>query len=194
MVELRRLVLENVSYYYLFHSVKRNNEILKYNKYVGIEKPDETELKTLKENFLKNLETHSNEKNTIELFQEIQEKEGYVSRENIVKLSKELDIPLIELTGILTFYSQFKLSKQGKNIIKLCNGTACNIKRSPILIKYVEEILKIKPGEITEDGKFSLEVVNCIGACARAPTMMINNNIYGELTKEKVEKLIEKLR
>ncbi|MGE0792827.1 MAG: NAD(P)H-dependent oxidoreductase subunit E [Candidatus Woesearchaeota archaeon] len=192
-MELRHLSIENISYYYLFHGVKKDNKFLKYQKYVGIEKPTNDELKKLKEDFLNNLEKHE-KLNTIELLEEIQNKFGYISKENFIKLSKELDIPLIELTGIATFYKNFKFEKQGKNIIKICNGTACNVKKSPELLKHLENILKIKAGETTNDFKFSLEIVNCIGACARAPAMMVNDNIYGELTKEKIEKIIENLK
>jgi NADH:ubiquinone oxidoreductase subunit E len=196
-VELRHLSIDGINYYYLFHHSNFNNTFKKYKKYIGTKLPTEPELYSLEGEMFNNLDKYQikkSDKNTIELLQQTQDKEGFISKESFVKMSKELDIPLIELTGIATFYSEFKLVKQGKYKIKICNGTACNVKHSSIVINTIQKVLGIKPGELSKDEKFSFEIVNCIGACARAPAMMINDDIYGELTEEKVKKIIGSLK
>jgi len=180
-VELRHLNINDSCYYYLVEKGKRI--------YLGKEKPTKDEL----EDLIK-LKPQITDKNIIELLQDVQKGKNFISEEDLIRLSQNLDIPLIKLTGVASFYKSFKTEKQGKYKIKLCNGTACNIKHSPELLRYIETKLNIKSGETSKDGLFSLEVVNCIGACARAPAIMINEDIYGNLTKDKVEKLIEDLK
>lgn len=130
--------------------------------------------------------------NVINVLQELQDTKGYLDKEDMIRISKENDIPTIDLYGVATFYSLFKLEKQGENIIKVCTGTACHVKKSEGITKEIEKILGIKRGNTTEDGKFTLETVNCIGACARAPAIMINDEVYGELTPEKIKPILEK--
>lgn len=110
------------------------------------------------------------------------------------KLAKSLGIPAVELFGVATFYTQFRLTKPGKYTISVCTGTACHIKNSSLLIKFAEELLGIKRGQTTSDGKISFESVNCLGACAKAPAMMINGTVFGELTKTKMKEIIEGLK
>jgi NADH:ubiquinone oxidoreductase subunit E len=199
MVELRRLTINNVHYYYLFHAFRENNQFKKYKKYLGAEEPSHEEYLRIEKSFLEDIKknpdklSHNGKSNIIEILQHIMEHDGYISEENFVKLSKDFDVPLVELVGVATFYSQFKFAKPGKYTISLCDGTACHVKKSTDIIKHVEELLEIKTGKITKDGKFGLECVNCIGACARAPAMMINGVVYGKLDKKKVKEIIESL-
>jgi NADH:ubiquinone oxidoreductase subunit E len=197
MVELRRLTINKTHYYYLFHTFKENNQFKKYKKYIGTEEPSHEAYLKMEKEFLeeiaKNPSTVKGKSNIISVLQHIMEKEGYISEANFVKLSKDFDIPLVDLVGVATFYSQFKFSKPGKYTISLCDGTACHVKKSSEIIKHIEELLDIKSGKVTEDGKFGLECVNCIGACARAPSMMINGVVYGKLDKKKAEQIIESL-
>ncbi len=130
----------------------------------------------------------------VEHLQRTQEEYGFLPEKKMRALAKRYNIPAIDIFGVATFYSQFKLKKPGKYEIAVCTGTACHIKRSPVLVRYVEELLGIKPGETTKDGKFSFKTVNCIGACARAPAMMINDRVYGELTKQKVKEIFSALK
>jgi NADH-quinone oxidoreductase E subunit len=123
--------------------------------------------------------------------QELQEKEGYLSEKSMKELAKSLDVPAVHIYAVATFYSMFKLKKQGRNVISVCRGTACHVKNSLEILEYLEELLNLKPGETTEDEKFTLQCVNCIGACAKAPAMMIGETVYGELTKQKAKKIIE---
>lgn len=131
--------------------------------------------------------------NVVALLQEIQARHGFLPVEELERLSKRTGIPGVYLFGVATFYSQFRLAKPGKYIVSVCSGTACHVKDSANLVKYAEELLGIKRGQMTADGKISLETVNCIGDCAKAPAMMINNEVYGELTKAKMQKILEEL-
>ena len=154
-------------------------------------------MKKLESNFLKEIKSSSAQElypNVIVLLQKIQEQYGYLPESEIVRLSKELDIPAVDLSGVATFYSQFKLIKPGKYKLSLCRGTACHVKNSLELLKYTEELLGVKAGKTQESGKVSLDIVNCLGACAKAPVIMINGVVYGELTKEKIKKIVEGLK
>ena len=159
----------------------------------------EMELRRIKKEFLaeiKNKPKENEEKkpNVVAILQDLQEKEGYLSKESMMELSKESGIPGVDIYGVVTFYSMFKLKQQGKYKVAICTGTACHVKNSDFLLKYLEELLDIKTGETTKDGKFTLEAVNCIGACAKAPAMMINEEVFGELTKEKTKEIIDNLK
>jgi NADH-quinone oxidoreductase E subunit len=194
MVLLREVVINNIKYYYLFH-VEKKKELKKYIRYIGKELPKDEELKELKKDFLKNLDYYERkkDKNVIEVLQKIQDKKGYIPEEEIVKISKEMNIPAVDLCGVVTFYSQFKFNQPGKYEIAVCRGTSCHVKKSGEILKFISEKLKIKEGETTSDGKFSLSIVNCLGACAKAPVMKVNDRVYGELTNEKVNSIIEGL-
>jgi NADH-quinone oxidoreductase subunit E len=197
MTFLRKVKIHEHDYYYLFKCEK--NPFKKYKKYIGMKKPTKTEQKKLEKQFLEEIRNNPDtqeihEKNIIALLQGIQEKNKYISEEAIIKLSKEMGIPAINLYGVLTFYSQFKLKEPGKNHVCVCRGTACHVKKSDELLLHLEEKLKIKSGETTQDKQFSLEAVNCIGACAKAPAIMINKKVYGELDKEKTNKIIQDIK
>ena len=198
MAEVREVCIGDSCYYYLF-GYKKGKSFKKYAKFLGKDKPNDEYKKQLENQFeeeiiKKQVEVEEHKINFIGILQELQEKEGYISRDQIIKISKELDIPAVELYGVATFYSQFKLSKTGKHRISLCRGTACHVKKSAELLHYLEEVLGMKAGETDKAGKITLEVVNCIGACAKAPAMMINNKVYGELTREKIKQFLEELK
>jgi NADH:ubiquinone oxidoreductase subunit E len=199
MVELRRLTINDTHYFYLFHAFRENNEFKKFKRYVGPEEPSHEEYLKLEKQFLEDIKKNPDKLNpkekgnVIGILQHIMEREGFISEANFVKLSKDFDVPLVDLVGVATFYAQFKFSKPGKYTISMCDGTACHVKKSNEIIKHVEDILEIKPGKVTKDGKFGFECVNCIGACARAPSMMINGVVYGKLDKKKVDEIIKSL-
>lgn len=197
MVYIRKVSINNQDYYYLLRY--ESNPFRKYKKYIGKKEPSSKQLKLLEKSFLNEIKNNPDtqsfkDKNIISLLQEIQERDGFVSEEAILKISKELSIPSVNLYGVLTFYSQFKLKEPGKNHVCVCRGTACHVKKSDELLKVLEETLKIKSGETTKDKLFSLEAVNCIGACAKAPAIMINKKVYGDLDKDKTRKLIIKFK
>jgi NADH-quinone oxidoreductase E subunit len=140
------------------------------------------------------LENYSDKKELMSALQAIQKEYGYLSEENLILLSKKIDVPLAQISGVATFYNWFKLKPVGKYHVAICRGTACHVNNSEQLLHFLEKRLKINAGELTEDKMFSLECVNCIGACAKAPAMMINDTVYGELTEKKIDQIIEELR
>lgn len=119
------------------------------------------------------------------LLQEIQTELGYISEEAISKISGLTGLPTSKVYGVATFYDQFRFSPPGRCHIKVCNGTSCHINHSALIIKELEKILKIKPGQTSRDGAFSFETVNCMGACGLSPVININGNfIYGFALQE----------
>jgi NADH-quinone oxidoreductase subunit E len=140
------------------------------------------------------LKKHEGDKNIISILQSIQNKYGYIPGDKAKEIAKKLNVPLVRLCGVATFYSQFKLHKPGKYIIQLCNGTACHVNNSTRLIEALKEELGIEEGETTKDGVFTFELVNCIGACAKSPTAAVNGKVYSNLTPKKLKKIIEEYK
>ena len=119
---------------------------------------------------------------TLSILQDLQKEYNYIPKEKLIELSEYLNVPISKLYSMATFYKALSLAPKGKNIIKVCDGTACHIRSSQTLLDEIENSLGIKPGETTKDGKFSLETVNCLGSCAFAPVMVIYDKYYGMLT------------
>jgi NADH-quinone oxidoreductase subunit E len=134
------------------------------------------------------------DKNIITILQGIQEKYGYIPEDKAIEAAKQLNVPLGRMWGIVTFYSQFKLNKPGKYVIQICNGTACHINDADGLIEQLKDILGIEIGQTTKDGLFSIELVNCIGACARSPAIMINGKVYGLLKPKDLNAIVKEYR
>lgn len=130
----------------------------------------------------------------IPLLQDVQAAYGYVPKVVIELIARELNIYPADIYGILTFYSQFYLTPQGKHIIKICQGTACHVMGAKELLEYMEGKLGVKEGEPTKDGMFSLERVACLGCCGMAPAVMIDKDFYGRCTVKTMEELVEKYR
>lgn len=128
----------------------------------------------------------------ISALHEVQDTYGYISSISQKYLSKELNVPMSEIYGIITFYSRFSLVPKGKFNIQVCMGTACYVKGSDKVLNRFKQKLGIEEGKTTEDGKFSLESVRCIGACGLAPAIVINEEVYGKMDEKKVDELIEK--
>lgn len=130
--------------------------------------------------------------NLIQILNEVQEKYGYIPKVAQVEISKYLDVPMAEIYGVITFYSRFTLAPKGKYNISVCLGTACFVKGAKSLLDRAQEKLKIKPGEVTPDGKFSIDDVRCVGACGLAPVFMVNDEVYGNATVKKLDEVIDK--
>lgn len=126
------------------------------------------------------------------ILQEAQEIYGYLPIEVQSIISKETGIPLAEIYGVVTFYSQFSLKPKGKYKIAICLGTACYVKGAGEIYNKFSEKLGIANGECTADGKFSLEPCRCIGACGLAPVITVNEEVYGKLGVEDVDKILAK--
>jgi NADH-quinone oxidoreductase subunit E len=127
----------------------------------------------------------------IPVLQKVQEHYGYLPRPAMEGVSRLMRIPLSRLYGVATFYAQFKMKPRGRNIIRVCKGTACHIQGSPKIAERIEEILGVQSGETTDDLRFTLEEVACIGACALAPVIMVNDNPHGRLTPDKVKAVLD---
>ncbi len=117
----------------------------------------------------------------VTMLQEIQQAYGYLPEEALARLSRAARIPVSRIYGVVTFYSQFYLTPRGKNIIRVCNGTACHVRGSQFIMKELEDSLGINEGDTTEDLQFSLEGVACFGTCFLAPVMMVNRSYHGKL-------------
>ena len=130
-------------------------------------------------------------KDLLVLLEEAQSKYGCVSGEFITEVAQALAIPVSEVYGVATFYSFLSTRPQGRNIIRICKSLPCYLKNSQMVIESVAAELGIKPGETTPDGAFSFELTNCIGACDRAPAMLINSDVHGELTPVKISKILK---
>lgn len=138
------------------------------------------------------LEKHaSHEGALIMLLQDIQDAYGYLPEEALARLSRETKIPLSQIYGVVTFYSQFYLEPRGRNIARICLGTACHVRGAPKVLDRAEEALGIKAGETTEDMRYTLETVNCLGCCALGPVMLVNDEAHGKLPVAKVEAILK---
>lgn len=133
----------------------------------------------------------SQPKQLIEALQDVQETFGYVSEESIRTLSQELGVPLMEVCRVAAFYKAFRLTPAGRNVITVCMGTACHVRGARLLVDQATVQLGVKPGEVTEDGQFSVERVNCLGACALGPVVMENGTYHHHMTSRKLRSVIQ---
>ncbi len=139
------------------------------------------------------LQKHESQEDAlITILQEIQEAYSYLPEEALACLSREVRIPMSRIYAVVTFYAQFYLTPRGRNMIRVCRGTACHVRGGPRILEAVERELGITEGETTPDLEFSLETVACIGAHALAPTMVINQNTYGKLTPNKAAEVLSR--
>jgi len=130
----------------------------------------------------------------IPILQEVQEQQGFISREAVVRISKHLNLPASKLYGVATFYNQFRFQPKGKYHIMVCRGTACHVKGSNRVLEMAQKMLKLKPGQTSRDRFFSLEVVACMGACGLSPVMNLNGEFYAKVTPKKMVKIIQECR
>ena len=130
----------------------------------------------------------------ITILQKTQDIYGYLPKDSIIYISERTGIAESEIMGVATFYTQFRLTPVGKYLIMLCQGTACHVNSSELILQTIKDELGIEDGETTEDGLFSLKCVACLGCCSLSPVMMINESTYGSLTPEKTKKILKELR
>ncbi len=133
-------------------------------------------------------------KGIIPVLQAVQEEDGYISIEAVKAMSKVLGVSENDIYGVATFYSQFKFEKPGDHIVRVCLGTACHVRGGAELLDVIERDLDAKAGETTEDGKFTLERVACMGCCAVAPVLVVDDEIYGKMSPGKAKEQIKKWR
>jgi NADH:ubiquinone oxidoreductase subunit E len=130
----------------------------------------------------------------IEVLQDIQQEQGWISREAITTVSGELGVPLMEVYRVAHFYKAFSLVPRGKHILTLCLGTACHVRGANPLLQQALGMIDVEPGGTTADGLFTVEAVNCIGACALAPVILHNGTSYPHMTPAKLRTFIKKLQ
>jgi len=130
----------------------------------------------------------------IPILQEVQEQEGYLSREAVVKIGEHLNLRASKIYGVATFYNQFRFQPLGRYHIQVCRGTACHVKGSLALLERLQRELAIDPGETTRDGLFSLEVVACIGACGLAPVISVNGEFHASLVSDDIPGILDSYR
>jgi len=128
----------------------------------------------------------------IPILQEAQEVYGYLPADVLKHICKKTRTPLAKIYGVVTFYSQFRLAPVGRNLINVCLGTACHVRGGAKVLDMIEKTTKIKDGETSEDRRYTLEIVACIGACGLAPVMSINGQVYGRLEPENVAEILAK--
>ncbi len=130
----------------------------------------------------------------IEALQDVQEAFGYLPEEAVCSVSDRLSVPLIEVFRLANFYKSFSLKPRGRHLITVCMGTACHVQGAPKLVDHVLNQLQVKPGETTDDGVFAVETVNCIGACALAPVLIMDGRYYSQMTSKNLGSLIQAVR
>jgi NADH:ubiquinone oxidoreductase subunit E len=137
------------------------------------------------------LDKHEHEKwALIPVLQEIQEAFGYIPPETILPVAEALHVFPSQVQGVVTFYAGFSLEPKGKNVVKVCRGTACHVRGGRSILRFVKRELSLDEGETSPDYQFSLETVACLGACFLAPTMMVNKTYYGRLSPPKVSSIL----
>jgi NADH:ubiquinone oxidoreductase subunit E len=129
----------------------------------------------------------------IPVLQKAQEIYGWLPKEVLEAVSKGMGVPLSQIYGVVTFYSQFYLERRGRHIIRQCDGTACHVRGSAQIVQAVEDYLGIKAGETTPDYKYTFEVVYCLGSCGLAPVAMVDDQVVGHLVPEKMIEILKDL-
>lgn len=130
----------------------------------------------------------------IPVLQKVQKVYGYVPEESIERIADGLHVYPADVYGVLTFYSQFKLKPRGEYIVRVCAGTACHVKGSARIAEDLVTKLHVAVGDTTEDRKFTLETVACVGACALAPVVIVNEDVHAKMTSDEARKMITSLQ
>jgi len=130
----------------------------------------------------------------IPILQEVQEQQGYLSREAVADISRHLNLPASKLYGVATFYNQFRFQPKGKYHFVVCRGTACHVKGSNRALEMAQKLLRLNPGQTSRDRLFSLEVVACMGACGLSPVVNVNGEFYAKVTPQKLAKIIRECK
>ena len=137
---------------------------------------------------------HNEKSSLISVLQDVQEKYNWLPPEALRIISERLCVPLIDVYSVATFYRAFSLTPRGKHVVTVCLGTACHVRGAPTVLDRVKNKLKIEPGCTTPDENFTLESVNCLGACALAPIVVVDGKYYGQSTVQKVDQVIDQYK
>ena len=129
--------------------------------------------------------------NVIPILQKVQEEYTYLPDDLMAEIAKYTRVPASDIYGVATFYAQFRFTPTGENLISVCRGTACHVRGAPRIFEEITDLLNLDGEGTTEDKKYTVETVACVGCCALAPVMTINEEVHGDLTKQKVKKLVQ---
>lgn len=132
--------------------------------------------------------------NLIAVLHLVQEELGYISRDMQEDVATILDVPISRVSGVVTFYHFFRTKPVGRHIIRLCLGTACHVRGADEILRTLQDELDVVVGGTTEDQMFTLEAVHCLGTCCLAPAMMVNEEVHGQLTRQRVKDILESYR
>ena len=147
-----------------------------------------TDLKQVDETVDEHLEESAQ---LVPILQEVQRRHGYLTEEALHHLARRLRIPLSRVYAVATFYAAFSLKPRGRHVVSVCTGTACHLRGAPKLIDLLQSKYHLEDGETSPDGRFTLRQVNCLGACALAPVVVIDDVYYDGLTPDKLQKVLE---
>ncbi len=139
-------------------------------------------------------EFEKDQKELIHILHDVQKKYGYIPSLAVSEISRHIKISESEIYGVLSFYKAFTLKPRGKHVITICMGTACHVRGAPMILDEFKRKLSIEPGETTDDNLFTLETVNCVGACALGPIAIADGDYHGQMKMSEVDKLVEKLK
>lgn len=133
----------------------------------------------------------NDKENLIMILQAIQRKYNYLPRSALTYLSTKIGIPYSKIYGVATFYATFSLEPRGRNIISLCTGTACHVRGAERIKEQISEQIHISDGQTTEDGRYTLETVRCIGCCSLGPVVKVNEDLHGRIATDEIEKVLD---
>jgi NADH:ubiquinone oxidoreductase subunit E len=133
----------------------------------------------------------NDQENLIMILQAIQKQYNYLPQPALAYLSTKIDVPMSKIYGVATFYSTFSLEPRGRNIISICRGTACHVRGAERVLEQIQENLCICDGETTEDRRFTLESVRCIGCCSLGPVVKINEDVHARIAPDKINKILK---
>jgi NADH-quinone oxidoreductase subunit E len=149
-------------------------------------------VKELQEKVSKVLTKHDNDKSLlVDILQDIQAEIGYLPKDALVETGKQLGVPVSRVYSVATFFKAFSLTERGRHLVSVCMGTACHVRGAAKVLQQIEQELGINTGETTKDLKFTLETVNCVGACALGPMVIIGEDYHGEMTPEGITSVLK---
>jgi len=134
---------------------------------------------------------YGNRDGLVSILQDIQSEYHYLPEDALRVVAGQLDLQLIQVYGVATFFKAFSLKPRGEHIVSVCLGTACHVRRAPAVLDEIKRRLGMEPGETTEDMRFTLETVNCLGACALGPIMVVDGKYHGQMSPGKVKKVLK---
>jgi len=129
----------------------------------------------------------------IPILQRAQDVYGYLPKEVLTSIAKKTGIPISQLYGVVTFYAQFNLERRGRHLVRICDGTACHVRGAPKIVEGISDAFGLEPGSSDPDYKYTLEIVYCLGSCGLAPIAVVDEQVYGQTTSEKLAEQLRQL-